>query len=107
MAAQTTDDDAPEEYFPSPSQGYIVHALSGTRTNFVVGSGFEKQFWKVCDATLQGKVGHEDRTYFFRSPEEYQKAKGVSVSPALLKSWRARRSGKRFSCLGAHLCEFE
>ena len=87
-------------------RSYIVNALTGTPTHFLVRSKDERRFWKVIDVSLSSydpSTG-DGKTFFFPSPEAYETAKNLKLSEERKRSWRARRVGLKCSCLSAHVC---
>ena len=90
-----------------PTKGkYIVNAVTGTPTRFLVGSKDERRFWKTLDVSAEAYdpsrgVG---KSFFFPSPEAYEKAKNLNLSEERKRNWRARRDGFNCSCLSAHVC---
>ena len=87
-------------------RSYIVNALTGTPTHFLVRSKDERRFWKVIDVSLSSydpSTG-DGKTFFFPSPEAYETAKNLKLSEEKKKNWRARRGGFNCSCLSAHVC---
>ncbi len=87
-------------------RSYIVNALTGTPTHFLVRSKDERRFWKVIDVSLSSydpSTG-DGKTFFFPSPEAYETAKNLKLSEEKKRAWRSRRAGLKCSCLSAHVC---
>ena len=87
-------------------RSYIVNALTGTPTHFLVRSKDERRFWKVIDVSLSSydpSTG-DGKTFFFPSPEAYETAKNLKLSEEKKSAWRSRRAGLKCSCLSAHVC---
>jgi hypothetical protein len=87
-------------------RSYIVNAITGTPTHFLVRSKDERWFWKVIDVSLSSydpSTG-DGKTFFFPSPEAYETAKNLKLSEEKKRAWRSRRAGLKCSCLSAHVC---
>ena len=87
-------------------RSYIVNAITGTPTHFLVRSKDERRFWKVIDVSLSSydpSTG-DGKTFFFPSPEAYETAKNLKLSEEKKRAWRSRRAGLKCSCLSAHVC---
>jgi hypothetical protein len=87
-------------------RSYIVNAITGTPTHFLVRSKDERWFWKVMDVSLSSydpSTG-DGKTFFFPSPEAYETAKNLKLSEEKKRAWRSRRAGLKCSCLSAHVC---
>lgn len=85
---------------------YIINAVTGIVTNFLVGSKDERRFWKVVDVSLNSydpSTG-TGKTFFFPSPETYENARNFKFSEEKKRNWRMRRDGFKCSCLSAHVC---
>ena len=94
-------DYEPEEIILHPTKGvYIINALTGKKTKYLVGSKDECRFWKVIDSRLSSydptpkKVmgpAQGSRTYFFLSPEDYELILEKTLDENLKKAWRQKR----------------
>ena len=85
---------------------YIVNAVTGIPTTFLVRSKDERRFWKVVDVSLSScdpSTG-DGKTFFFPSPEAYENTRNLKLSEEKKRNWRARRGGFKCSCLSAHVC---
>ena len=84
----------------------LLTPLLAFKQFFRVGSKYERQFWKVIDASLQSYDPSTESgpTYFFPSPEAYENAKNVKISKKRKQSWKNRRNGSTCDCLSAHVC---
>ncbi len=92
-------------YYPTERR-YIINAITGIPTIFLVKSKDERRFWKVIDVSLTSydpSTGN-GKTFFFPSPEAYETAKNLKLSEEKKRNWRARRGGFNCSCLSAHVC---
>ncbi len=92
-------------YYPTERE-YIINAITGIPTIFLVKSKDERRFWKVIDVSLTSydpSTGN-GKTFFFPSPEAYETAKNLKLSEEKKRNWRARRGGFNCSCLSAHVC---
>ena len=85
---------------------YIVNAVTGIPTNFLVGSKDERRFWKVVDVSLSScdPSSGDGKTFFFPSPEAYENARNLKLLRSKKRTWKARRDGFNCSCLSAHVC---
>jgi len=66
---------------------YIVNAVTGIQTRHLVGSGGESQYFKVRD-TVRG-VGS---TFYYESPEAYERHMNVVLSNETKNRWLETRS---------------
>ena len=104
--SEMNDDDDPYEYEPEeftlfPTEGkYIINAFTGKPTKYLVGSKFEALFWKVLNSSLSSynptpkkKMGpaRGGPTYFFSSPEDYERFHEKTLDENLKIAWRQKR----------------
>ena len=90
-----------------PTKGkYIVNAVTGTPTRFLVGSKDERRFWKTLDVSAEAydPATGAGKSFFFPSPEAYEDRRSSKISKERKMDWRARRDGLKCSCLSAHVC---
>ena len=89
--------------FPSNVQGGpIRNAITGTPTQFLVGSSEERRFWKVAKKDVerwgvgengepvQKTSGYDMATFFFDSPEQYERAYDIVLPQDIKESWALR-----------------
>ena len=89
--------------FPSNVQGGpIRNAITGTPTPFVVGSCEERRFWKVArkdverwgvgenGEPVQRTSGYDMASFFFDSPEQYERAYDIVLPQDIKESWALR-----------------
>jgi hypothetical protein len=70
---------------------FIRHAIYGDRySNYRVGSRDEDMFFKVKIATCEKAFGNESATFFFDTPEQYEKQTGTIVSIDSKSKWQAK-----------------
>ena len=104
MSDTSSDIEEPTCY---PTEGnYIINAVTGIPTNFLVSSKDARRFWKVTDVSLSSydpSMGN-GKTFFFPSPEAYENARNLKISEERKRNWKARRVGFKCSCLSAHVC---
>ena len=100
-----TDETEEAPCYPTEKKN-IINAVTGVPTKFWVGSKDERRFWKVIDVSLTSydPSTANGKTFFFPSPEAYEKAKNLNLSEERKRNWRARRDGFKCSCLSAHVC---
>ena len=102
MSDVSSDIDEPTCY--PTERKYIVNAVTGISTNFLVGSKDERRFWKVVDVSLSSCDPGDGKTFFFPSPKSYENSRNLKLSKSKKRNWRARRDGFKCSCLSAHVC---
>ena len=105
MHESSDDDEEAQTLYPTKDK-YIINAITGVQTPFRVGSKYERNFWKVINASLAAYDPEEKsgRTYFFPSPEAYENAKDIKLSKVAKLSWENRRNGAKCDCLSVHVC---
>ncbi len=85
-----------EEVIVFPTEGaYIRDAETGRITSLKVGSVHQQRFWKVIDVSVffraKGRSKLQDApTYFYTSPEAYEKVQRVTVNADLKQKWHDR-----------------
>ena len=110
MSVSDADADEVPTLYPSKNR-QIIDAVTGFKTGFKIGSKQERLFWKVTDVSVGGGDGYNPKnkigtTYFYSSPEEYEKTKHVKISKKMKESWKNRHAGSECACLSAHVCTF-
>ena len=72
-------------YSSGPSGTRIINAISGTKTDFIVGSNKENLFFKVIMSTGTHEGGSV--TLFYNSPEEFEKHQNCFANPESKEKW--------------------
>jgi hypothetical protein len=78
-----------ENYGSGPSGTPIRNAVTGIRTNFIVGSKDEDLFFKV-NKTTGNNQRKEPLILYYDSPEQYEKHHLTSVQNVIKKKWIER-----------------
>jgi len=74
--------------FASPYMGNIVDSLTGEKQKEMVGSFDENLYFKVVDST--GYI-EKYRTFFFKSPEEFERLTQHVVPGIVKEKWAEKR----------------
>lgn len=85
-----------ELYSTKNTPGHLIRdATSGSRiADCKVGSAKEEMFFKVKIAT--GEVGSESLTFFFNSPEHYERHMKGTISQPAKEAWTTRCVGHKY-----------
>ena len=79
-----------------PTDGkYIIDAVSGEKTLHLVGSKFERLYFKILDVSLSAydSVTGTGQTYFFSSPEAYEVERHIKLAESKKIAWRKKQVG--------------
>ena len=93
--------DEDEQQFPTPTEGeFIVNAVTGQSTKYLVGSKYEHLFWKILNVGLStydpnpknpGGSARGGKTFFFPSPEDYEFFHEKTLNEKIKIAWRQKR----------------
>ena len=84
-----------------PTEGkYIINAVTGQQTKYLVGSKYETLFWKMLDVCLltynpnpKKYMGPAigGKIFFFSSPDDYEFFCGNTLNESIKIAWRQKR----------------
>ena len=90
-----------DEIILHPTAGkYIINAVTGKQTTYLVGSKYESLFWKVLDVSISSYdptpknfmgSSRGAKLLFFSSPEDYEVIHGKTLDENSKISWRQNR----------------
>lgn len=90
-----------EEIVLHPTEGkYIINAVTGGQTKYLVGSKYESLFWKMLDVSLSSYIpipkkimgpARGGKTFFFFSPEDYESIYEKTLDESIKIAWRQKR----------------
>ena len=99
-----TDDEyeyEQDEIILHPTEGtYIINAVTGHQTKYLVGSKYEALFWKMIDVCLstynpKSKTplgsARGGKTFFFPSPEDYESIYEKTLNENIKIAWKQKR----------------
>ena len=87
-------DNEEETILYSTDGQYIVDAVSGVQTQYLVGSNDELRFWKIADVSLRtyDEVEAAGRILFYSSPEAYEDIRNLKLDKNMKIAWREKKS---------------
>lgn len=75
----------------------IRDAITGQFTDYMVGSRYEKNFFKVKNCScLNSQSVNREHSLFFSSPEDFEKIFNVTLDTSVKEKWHKRQVSKEF-----------